>query len=268
MLRRKCLIAIVAIEIGATLTAQTALVSKPTFEVISVKKRQSSFQGFSRLIAQRGTFSHPSATVAVLMQFAYDVRQDFIVDGPGWIRTDLFEVNAKAGRDATPDEMRQMTHSLLEERFGLVVRTEQREMRHLLLLPVRADSRLGPNIQKTDDCGNRETRLTLPPLPPGAAVYSGCGTMATIAVGASRPLRAPVIDRTGIAGTFQYYMHTSPEDMFVLLPGVPPPPNNPDAGNMPSYRDALRDQLGLKTESVLGPIEVLAIQSVHQPTEN
>jgi len=270
MAPRTWLFAIVTTGMAVTLSAQSVQTPQATFEVASIKKRDSPFQGFPRRIADHGTYSVPTTSVVGLIQFAYGVRDDLIVDGPDWIRTVFFEVNAKVGRDATANEMRPMMQSLLEERFGLVVRKEQREMRHLLLLPARADGRLGPNIRKTDSCGNSETRPIQPPLPPGAAMFAGCGTMATIAQGMSRPLRAPVIDRTGIGGTFHYYMHTSPEDMFVPLPGVPSPQsqNNSDASNLPSYRDALRDQLGLKTESFLGPIEILAIQSVHQPSEN
>jgi uncharacterized protein (TIGR03435 family) len=52
------------------------------------------------------------------------------------------------------------------------------------------------------------------------------------------------------------------------LPGVPTPRPIVTNPGLPSYRDALRDQLGLELKSVRGPLGVLAIVSVHQPSEN
>ena len=167
-----------------------------------------------------------------------------------------------------------MVQSLLEDRFKLIVREEPRQISLFALVPARADGLLGPNMQKTDDYGNRETRPALPPQPAGATLSSGCGTMSSVALLATRWIRGPVIDRTGITGTFRFFMHISSEDspVFDALPGLPAlarsgerPVGDP---NLPSFRDALRDQLGLRVESVRGPLDVLVIESVQQPTEN
>jgi uncharacterized protein (TIGR03435 family) len=94
--------------------------------------------------------------------------------------------------------------------------------------------------------------------------------MSDIATMATPYMGAPVLDRTGIAGLFHYYMHRSPAESPVI-PGLPPlrPQFDPDvAQNLPSFREALRDQLGLRMESVRGPLDVLVIASVQQPTEN
>jgi uncharacterized protein (TIGR03435 family) len=205
------------------------------------------------------------------VQFAYQVRQELVVDGPKWIRTRAFEVHAKAGRDVSTDEMRPMMQSLLAERFGLVIRREQRVKAYLALMPARTDGRLGPHIQETGDCRNRQPpQVEIPPLL-GTEIIRGCGPMCAIATLASSAMRSPVVDATDIVGTFQYVMRVSTEYLPTALPGFTPPrpPSrrlaNPD---LPSFGEALREQLGLRTEPFHGPVEVLVIDSVHPPAED
>lgn len=95
--------------------------------------------------------------------------------------------------------------------------------------------------------------------------------MASIAEGMSRSVSLPVIDTTKVAGTFRYFMHYLQDEAPRPIPGLGPIPferhPNPDPG-LPSFEEALRDQLGLRMESTRAPIEVVAIKSVHQPKEN
>jgi uncharacterized protein (TIGR03435 family) len=165
---------IVVVIVTVTLSAQAPTQS---FEVASIKKRDSPAQGFARLVAERGTFTVPSTTVAYLIQFAYDIRDDHIVDVPGWVRKDIFEVNAKAGRDASRDEMRPMMQSLLAERFGLVIRREQRVMPHFALArhgPMAVSDR--PFGRPTTAAARRRGRRKLPfhPVPERSAGAAHC----------------------------------------------------------------------------------------------
>jgi uncharacterized protein (TIGR03435 family) len=257
----------IAILVTLLVSVHTAQQPKPRFEVASIKKRDSPAPGFARLLMERGTFSVPATSLAYLVEFAYQVRDDQIVDGPGWIRTDPFEVHAKAPYEASADEMRPMMQSLLAERFGLVVGREQRVMPHFDLLPARADGRLGPNLRQTDDCRNPETRPPRPPQPSGAASQVGCGAMASIATITTRWIGRPVVDRTGLKGSFHYAMILSPDGM-PNIPGLPRLDVAASDPALPTFRDALRDQLGLKLDAVRGPLDVLSIKAVQQPTEN
>jgi uncharacterized protein (TIGR03435 family) len=56
----------------------------------------------------------------------------------------------------------------------------------------------------------------------------------------------------------------------VRTPGPSSPAaERPDTDpNLPSYSTALQEQLGLKLESTRGPVDVLVIDSVQQPSEN
>ena len=244
---------------------------KPAFEVASVKKRDSPLMltgpnaFVNPNVLQGGTFRMPSATVSDLIQFAYNVKDYLMVGGPDWIRKDLFETIAKAGSEASQEQTRLMVQSLLEERFRLIVRTEQREVSQFVMTVARADGQLGPNIQARE-CRSPD-RPKRPPMPSGALMSSGCGTMSVLAGLASRYMGAPVVDKTGVSGTFDYVMYLSPAEgkaVGINRSADAPPP---DPG-LPSFDEALRSQLGFKLERIRGPLEMLVIDSVQQPTEN
>ena len=255
-----------------TLAAQAP---KPSFEVVSVKKRTEPLvmRGFvNPNVRDKGVFTTPSTTVAGLIQFAYNIRDYQMIGAPDWVTKDLFEVNARAvSTDVTQEQMRPMVQSLLEDRFKLVVRWEQREMAYFALLPAHADQRLGPALVRRDcrDPATRPARPRVEPMPTGAVMTSGCGTMATFATAATLWMGMPVIDRTGWPGTFDYFLVVSSAD----APALPIPnaarvdPATIDPA-LPSYTQALQQELGLKLERTRGPLEVLVVQSVQQPTEN
>ena len=79
-----------------------------------------------------------------------------------------------------------------------------------------------------------------------------------------------VLDRTGLTGAFDLTLNWTPEQLpqgrGEPPPGAPPlPPIDP---NGPSIFTAVQEQLGLKLDSQRGPVDVLVIDSVEQPTED
>jgi len=74
-------------------------------------------------------------------------------------------------------------------------------------------------------------------------------------------LDRPVIDRTGLAGKFDFDLTWRRDLQQVSGQGG----TNSD---VPGIFTALQEQLGLKLESSKGPVEVLVINSVSRPTEN
>jgi uncharacterized protein (TIGR03435 family) len=80
-----------------------------------------------------------------------------------------------------------------------------------------------------------------------------------------------VIDRTGLAGGFDFDVKWTPDqlpprpaglpaDQPIRMNGVEIDPNGP------SIFTALQEQLGLKLEAQRGPVEVLVIDRVARPT--
>jgi len=243
---------------ACTVVALGAQTATPTFEVASVKRNPAPF-------APATLSERPGGSVIAIFQpldrlaaFAYRVDDFRVIGGPGWIRDARFDVNAKATGEASSEQLRLMMRSLLADRFALVAHKEQREMAIYSLVLAREDGRLGSGLHRVDDC-----RGATPPPLTAKQVYI-CGLPALVSY-ASRLMGRLVVDQTGLTGLFGSVIAFSTEGVRPsAFPGVPPPPD-PD---LPSFRDALREQLGLKLEARQGPVDVLVIDSVQQPTEN
>jgi uncharacterized protein (TIGR03435 family) len=66
----------------------------------------------------------------------------------------------------------------------------------------------------------------------------------------------PVIDRTGIEGTWIGFLH------WVEIDGHPGAPDDDD------IVPALQDEFGLKLESVRAPVDILVIDHIEKPDAN
>jgi bla regulator protein blaR1 len=90
--------------------------------------------------------------------------------------------------------------------------------------------------------------------------------MAQFATVLSNFVQRVVLDRTQLAGAFDFRLSWTPE----RLPQGPPPPGAPPLPpvdpNGPSLFAALQEQLGLKLESTRAPLDVLVIDRVERPT--
>jgi uncharacterized protein (TIGR03435 family) len=73
-----------------------------------------------------------------------------------------------------------------------------------------------------------------------------------------------VVDRTGLAGAWDFEINFAPESAPIPAPpGVELPPGDPTA---PSLFTAIQEQLGLRLQSTKGPVEVLVVDRIEQPT--
>jgi uncharacterized protein (TIGR03435 family) len=153
-----------------------------------------------------------------------------------------------------------MVLSLLEDRFKLIAHTEQRDMPYAGIVVAR-DGRLGPNLQKCD-IGRVPDQSQFFVLPRGGmAKAEVCGPLSALASVATSVLRRVAIDRTGLTGTWAWHVsYLDAARAQRLPPGVAP-----EAVEFPT---ALQEQLGLKLPAMQGPIDVVVIDSVQQPTEN
>jgi uncharacterized protein (TIGR03435 family) len=85
-------------------------------------------------------------------------------------------------------------------------------------------------------------------------------------------LDRPVVDRTGLSGTFDFTLDWTPEPSQFggrggrVLGQAPPTTDDPAAP--PDLFTAMAQQLGLKLEAIKAPVDVLVIDHVEKPSEN
>ena len=74
----------------------------------------------------------------------------------------------------------------------------------------------------------------------------------------------PILDKTRFNGGFDFIMEFTPQINGPLPPGATfqPDPTGP------TFLEALKEQLGLKLVSQTGPVDVIVVDHVEQPSEN
>jgi uncharacterized protein (TIGR03435 family) len=272
----------------------------PSFEVASVKHNKADSPGIRLSFQPGGRFVAENVTLQFLIAAAYgDPRPlaDFqIVGGPKWITADRFNVVAKAegdpqpGPDGPPAIMFLMLRSLLAERFKVRVHDETREMPTYSLVKNRNDGKMGEHLKPsaTDCAALMKAARDRPPAPPPPTERPPCGMrmgFGSLSIGGMSLLqfagaisRMPginrvVVDRTGLDGAYDIDLQWTPDQMPprpaggaadgpIRVNGVDVDPNGP------SIFTALQEQLGLKLESTKGPVHVIVIDAVDQPTDD
>jgi uncharacterized protein (TIGR03435 family) len=261
---------------------------RPSFEVASIKmnkagggKGSSTSVGIGDVLRPEGDrLLTRNATLRTIIRYAYgepNGDQDFVVSleaarvvgGPSWIRSDAFDIDAKLPpRPTTPRERTLMMRTLLEDRFALKVHLEQRTMPIYALVRARSTG-LGAQLRpRPDKCVQGTDRLTREPVRCGLrfrpGYFFGNGVfMAGIATGLVQVVDRVVIDRTQLAGRFDF------EVRYAEAPGIGQPADRPAANpDAPSIFVAVQEQLGLKLEATRAPIDVVVVDNVRRPSAN
>src|SRR5258705_5569503 len=58
-----------------------------------------------------------NCAIRLMIQVAYRVKAEQIVGGPGWFDTDRFDLQAKAGKPSSPDELHGMLMNMMVDRM-------------------------------------------------------------------------------------------------------------------------------------------------------
>jgi uncharacterized protein (TIGR03435 family) len=187
---------------------------------------------------------------------AYRVQLTQVL-GPNWLNQNEYEIAARAVRSVPREELDLMLQSLLEQRFELRHHTETREMRLQKLVKDKS----GPKIQATKEgetpkaTGGLRFRGDMRQFADFLAVQlsiPATNDPTKPAIGGGPMI--PVLDKTGLAGTYDIDVDIKPElgtDMFAL------------------WKRALPERLGLRLETGRDHAEVVVVESaLKTPTAN
>jgi bla regulator protein blaR1 len=208
----------------------------------------------------------------------HPLTPNLVRGGPGWIRSERFDIEAKAEGAADRATMTgPMLRALLDDRFHLKMHraTEDAPLYALVLAkgglkikPIDSDGCRPPDAMK-DVPQTKRFEIDSGPKPScGSFVSKGDGVNRTIYVGGetlegfaggalSLAVDRFVIDKTGLGGRYNIRL------TYGFEPGPTPSPSDMERG--PSIFTALQEQLGLKLESTKGPREFLVVDSVRPP---
>src|SRR6266542_1672675 len=83
--------------------------------------------------------------VKMMIQVAYRVKAEQIVGGPGWLNTDGYDMEAKAEKASTADELHVMLVNLLVDRLQLKFHHEKKDMSMYALTVDKGGHKLTPH---------------------------------------------------------------------------------------------------------------------------
>jgi uncharacterized protein (TIGR03435 family) len=239
------------------------------FEAASVKlSKECAYQSS----VSRGGIALKGMPLKFILELAFKIEPDRI-NGPAWLETVCFDVNARAPQGAAADAIPPMLQNLLADRFKLSAHRESRLGTGYALVidkngPKMKISTESPNFMR----GRRPATLSVRRDGLG---FSGAMTMDTLAMTLSRSGYGPVVDATRLDGKYEVELNWVPDP--ALGHGRPPAaaaePGLAGAGeaSVPTVDlfTAVRESLGLRLEPRKTPIDYLIIDRAERvPTEN
>src|SRR5579862_8471475 len=229
---------------GLCLAGLLAAQTPTMFDAVSIHPNESGLR-VSRGANSPGRLIFENTTLSRLIQLAYSVQRPNII-GPDSLSSDRYDVTATVAAPLTRTQMLPMLQSVLADRFALRLHTEMRTLPVYALRVAKGGSKLQPAGAdlKCDPPGAR-----------GLAEITGEFDMTRLAQTLAGAVGLPVIDATGLSGTYSICLGFAP--------------NKPGAdSSAPDLFEALREQLRLYLASEKAPVKVMVIDHIEHATPN
>lgn len=257
-----------------------AIAQSQTFVTINIKSSRLVDPRNARMrVLANGNLVTKAIPVITLLSFAYDVPTNpspRLSGLPDWTR-ERYDIEAKAPDNAVPIGLRngeirlrdqQMIRRLLSDRFGLVMRVENKKMSVYALCVANG----GPKVQKslvtnkectfdTDSEGCHSFILGF-----GHPLQAKAVDMDDVAHYIENWTDLPVVNRTALPGLFT--VHTEGWRPMRLPP--PPPGATPEANpfaGLPTIFTVL-GKLGLELKQQEGLVPIYTVEHIDRPASN
>jgi uncharacterized protein (TIGR03435 family) len=266
------------LRIALALVMSTPILSQtdnlPRFEVASIKPSPPpldprNFSGGQDALPGGGLRVR-SLTLRQMIACFYRIEcqdncHDFISGGPDWMDSARYDIEARPPKSTESldhltagqrgkqfyELLRQRGQALLADRFQLVLRRESKKGQTYAIRLAKNGHKLQPGDGPGLVTGSNH-RLT-----------GKNASMENLAGDLTRILGRPVVDETGLTGGFNVTLNWSPlRDESAAKANVAP-----DVSGQ-SIFGALQSQLGLRLETVRGPVEKLIVVRAERPSEN
>jgi uncharacterized protein (TIGR03435 family) len=224
---------------------------------------------------------------------AYDLKI-YQIEGPDYIGGERFDINAKLPSGAKESQVPDMLKALLADRFKMTSHFEKKDFPVYALVVAKS----GLKMQESTPDPNAEEHQSPARSVSGSGgrggvhIEYGNGSFFTMAdnkfIARKLPMASfaevlgrfedkPVVNMTGLTGSYDFDLQFTPEDYMAMLirsaiaAGVTLPPEALRAISGSSGDSLLNalDRLGLKLENRKAPINVLVVDHIEKsPTEN
>lgn len=287
--------------IGAlALTTFTILAQAPQFEVASI--RPSLPPGPERMdVGVHIDGQRVSCTALNLKDYisaAYKLKI-YQIQGPDFLGAERFDINAKLPAGAAEAQVADMLKSLLADRFQMKAHFETKDFPVYALTVAKGGLKMKESPIDPNDVGDPGEKAKAPATNVtgsggrgGVHIEYGHGSFFTMAdnkfIARKLPMAnfvevlarfedKPVVDMTGLSGSYDFDLQFTQEDYMAMLirsaiaAGVTLPPEALRALSGSSGDSLLNalEKLGLKLESRKAPLQVLVIDHIEKsPTDN
>jgi bla regulator protein blaR1 len=282
---RNCGLALVLLAFVGAVMAQTPAPSQPdasagaalpAWEVSTVRPAKTDAFGSMFQFTQDG-IRVTNVPLWAIVRESFRLHDDRLFGGPAWEKTSMFDIEAKVAPEDAP-KLKSLTLAqrwsmlvpLLEQRFGFKYHHEMRDLPEYELVVAKDGIRM--TASKPDPSGSEghgKRMLSMHGRGHMESINTGMSTLAGIL---SAQLGRTVVDKTGLTGTYDYKLDWTPDDalpaMATVASTVPGDSAEAPDTSGPSLFTALEEQLGLKLEAVKGPVDVVVIDQLVQPTAN
>jgi uncharacterized protein (TIGR03435 family) len=308
---RKAVIALAAIMVLATpigigmLHGQSAVIADvspgqnsgspadlPKYDVSSIKPYKADDGRVRMMLSPDGVSLH-GVPMRLLIPEAFGIEEDRILGEPAWVKSNRYDIEAKVAPEDAPklkdlkvDQRNAMMLQLLVDRFNLKYHHEKRELPMYALIVAKDGLKMKPTKPDQDAPETDAPPAGDTPIPgngqqprmgrhmlmmnPGHLESTGT-SLDMLAHILSRQLSRTVVDKTGLAGEYDFTLDYTPDNMPMPPHGAPEDgaksQTQSDQGG-PSLFTAVEEQLGLKLQATKGMVDVIVIDHIDLPTEN
>jgi uncharacterized protein (TIGR03435 family) len=231
----------------------------PTFEVTTVKPHDPDVPG-GGWQWRNGRWFKATMSVAGLIEDIYGIQRQQLLNAPDWAFKDVYDYAGVPDLPGWPTKQQRyaMERELLEDRFGLKVHMEKRQLPALVLTVARSGTKLTPSA--TFDPGVTITGHT--GARGGVLLSARNCTMSDLVRLLQQILGKPVVDSTGLDGQYDFDFEFMPDG-----PGDGPGGHETD-DPPPDLTTAIAQNLGLKLGSAKESVDVLVVDRLQRPTPN
>jgi uncharacterized protein (TIGR03435 family) len=228
--------------------AQTPVAPGVEFEVVSVKLGDPASPG-SYVRSTQGGVVMRSTTLRDLVRGAYQLNEYQLEGGPKWIDSARFNIDAKLPVGAPRDQIPRMMQALLADRFQLQFHYVTKSLPEWALVVAKG----GPKLEMASENDSNNGGASQ-----GPRQIKGFGLpLSSLARMLISLVEAPVIDRTGLEGKYNFSLEFAP---MLAIPK--------EGETTATVFEAIQEKLGLKLEATKGPVQVLVIDRAETPSEN